>query len=154
MEFADIKWKKTVEGNYDVTLIHNNTVVATINFPTEDLAREYVDIKKKLKIHADALIAEVTANLTKAETKAEAVVKNAATKATTGIQSVSEGAQAAVENVETKVDTFVANIKNRIEKAGKIDTSAKVGKETIIDTSAKVGKDVVVDTSAKIVVPE
>ena len=156
MEFTDIKWAKTVEGNYDVTLIRNNTVVATITFPTEALAAEYVDIKQKLKTHAEALIAEVTANLTKAEAKAEAAIQTVAAKATTEVKTVVAQAETAVEEVEAKAETFVANVKNRIEKAAHIDTSAKVGKEPKpwqASVKATVGKDTVIDTSAKIVVP-
>jgi len=48
MEFAQITYTKTVEGNFEVSLIHNNVVVAKITFPTEELAKEYVDIKTKL----------------------------------------------------------------------------------------------------------
>jgi UDP-3-O-[3-hydroxymyristoyl] glucosamine N-acyltransferase len=156
MEFTDIQWKKTVEGNYDVQLIYNNTIVATINFPTETLAAEYVDIKRKLKAHAEALIAEVTANLTKEveqlkTTKAGAIAASLIEDLTGGNVTDTPPSKADLQN---KVETFTANVKNRIEKAAHIDTSAKVGKETIIDTSAKVGKDIVIDTSAKVVVPE
>lgn len=146
MEFTDIQWKKTVEGNYDVQLIRNNVIVAVINFPTETLAVEYVDIKKKLKAHADALIAEVTANLTK--TKSKAKVDNA-------VVSVPETKEEQpVKNSEDKVETFTANVKNRIEKEKGIDVSAHVGhQQDRIDTSAKVSKDTIIDTSAKVVVP-
>jgi F0F1-type ATP synthase membrane subunit b/b' len=157
MEFTNIQWKKTVEGNYDVQLIHNNVVVATINFPTEALASEYVDIKQKLKAHADALIAEVTANLTKVETKAETAIKNLAAKVTEQVQAVAKEAEDETETAETKIETFAANVKNKIEKQAVIDTSAKAAKSPDGDwqasAKAKVGKDVVIDTSAKIVVP-
>jgi hypothetical protein len=150
MEFAQVTYTKTVEGNFDVQLIHNNTVIAHITFPTEELAKEYVDIKTKLKAHADALIAEVTANLTKAETE----VKFVASKVETKVADVAKVVETGAEKVEDKVENFVGNMKNRIEKAKGIDTSAKVGTQPIIDTSVKVGKDTTIDTSAKIVVPE
>ena len=146
MDFADIKYSKTVEGNFDVQLIHNNTIIATITFPTEGLAAEYVDIKQKLKSHADVLIAEVTANLSK-------VAESTAKVASTEVKAVAE---TVAEDVAAKVNTFATNMKNKIEKAAHIDTSAKVGKESEpwqASVKASVGKDIVIDTSAKVVVP-
>jgi hypothetical protein len=135
VEFTEIKYVKTVEGKFDVTLIHNNVVLTTINFEYEELAREYVDIKQQLKSHAAALIAEVTANLLKAEAQAVPTIK----ATTTEIKTTIEKTEAAVES---KIETFVANVKNKVEKAKGIDVSAKVSgdENKVIDTSAKAAK--------------
>jgi DNA-directed RNA polymerase beta' subunit len=119
MEFAQITYAKTVEGNFEVKLINKNTVVASITFPTETLAAEYVDLKTKMKAHAEALIAEVTANIQKAEVetkKVEAAVETKVKEVVADVAKVKADVVADVKEVEAKAETFIEGMKNKIEK--------------------------------------
>lgn len=143
MEFQEVKYTKTVEGNFDVQLIHNNTVAATIVFPSEELAKEYVEFKQKLKADTDKLLAQLKANLNAEATKVGATVNRAVVAVDKAVEAVRVTTTEAEESGVKKV-----------EHQKPIDTSAKVGKDTTIDTSAKIGKDTIIDTSAKVVFPE
>lgn len=156
MEFAQITYTKTVEGNFEVQLIHNNTVIAHITFPTEELAKEYVDIKTKLKADYEAVLAKVKAELSTGIAEAKTAVSKVETDAKAVVADVETDAKA----VETKVESVVNSIKARVEKAKPIDVSAKVSGDAnkVIDTSAKAAPSPDADwqasAAAKVVVPE
>lgn len=158
MEFAKITYTKTVEGNYEVSLINSNhTVIAKITFPTEGLAAEYVDYKTKAKEFAEKLYADATANIQKAEAETKKVVAAVETKAkevVADVAKVKTDVVADVKEAADNVETAIEGMKNKIEKQPVIDTSAKVAKEGEPwqeSAKAKVGKDFVIDTSAKII---
>ena len=161
MEFAQITYTKTVEGNFEVSLINKNTVIAKIPFPTETLAKEYVDLKTKLKASTDALIAEVTANLKKAEaeTKVEAAkvdpaVEEAAFKAKADVAAARAKAEAVakVEAEAKKVATAVEDEAKVIGGDVKADFKAEEDKveSFVANIKAKVEKQPTIDTSAKV----
>ena len=45
MDFDTLDYEKNVEGNHDVYLVKDNTRVARITFPTQFLAKEYMEFK-------------------------------------------------------------------------------------------------------------
>jgi len=139
MEFAQITYTKTVEGNFEVSLINKNTVIAKIPFPTETLAKEYVDLKTKLKASTDALIAEVTANLKKAEaeTKVEAAKVEAAK------------VDPAVEEAAFKAKADVAAARAKAEAVAKVEAEAKKVATAVEDEAKVIGGDVKADFKAE-----
>ena len=160
MEFAQITYTKTVEGNFEVSLINKNTVIAKIPFPTETLAKEYVDLKTKLKASTDALIAEVTANLKKAEAakveaaKVDPAVEEAAFKAKADVAAARAKAEAVakVEAEAKKVATAVEDEAKVIGGDVKADFKAEEDKveSFVANIKAKVEKQPTIDTSAKV----
>ena len=136
IELPDVTYSKTVEGNFEVKLIRNNTVAATIVFPTEELAAEYTEFKQKLKADTDKLIAQIEAKLTGAVQPV--------------VQQVEASIKPVVEGVESRVEAnFVGDAIN--QKVDRVDPQV-IRQKTTIDTSAKVSGDAnkVIDTSAKV----
>ena len=167
MNFTEITYGKTVEGNYEVSLVNNNTVVVKITFPTEFLANEYVELKKKLKADIDWLTAQVKQDYSKVVPTAEKVATIVETDTKKIVAAVEAEASVVVKDVEQVASKVVAAAesavqaventfkpKQKVERQQGIDVSAKVGTNPVIDTSAKAAKDTIVDTSAKVVFPE
>lgn len=141
MEFTEIKYAKTVEGNFNVQLINNNTVVATIVFPTDELAGEYVEFKQKLKSDTDKLLAKLKGGSKVAETVVKDFIGGKVAEAPVVVPVV-KATEVKTETVGAKVENAFEQVVKTVERQKPIDASAKVSGDAnkVIDTTAKAAK--------------
>jgi hypothetical protein len=163
MQYTNVAMAKTPEGTFSVSLINNNLVVATIVFPTEALAAEYLNFKTKGESGPDspatkavlkdlkAMVANDTheqvmdklyEQYEKGETPVAKVVEsvNATEPTDTGVKADTATTKPLPVREEEPEGTVVAKIpetKNKGKNPSKVDVSAKAAKNVEIDTSAK-----------------